>query len=43
MRVVKVKESGNETASYTYDANGNKKSEEIVLRLKDAVVPKGKK
>ena len=29
MRVVKVKESGNETASYTYDANGNKKSETL--------------
>ncbi len=29
MRIVKVKESGNETASYTYDANGNKKSETI--------------
>lgn len=27
MRVVKVKESGNETATYTYDANGNKASE----------------
>lgn len=29
MRVVKVKESGNETASYTYDANGNKKTETL--------------
>lgn len=29
MRIVKVKESGNETASYTYDANGNKKSETL--------------
>ena len=29
MRVVKVKESGNETVSYTYDANGNKKSETL--------------
>ncbi len=29
MRVVKVKESGKETASYTYDANGNKKSETL--------------
>ncbi|MCM1142199.1 MAG: hypothetical protein NC453_26815, partial [Muribaculum sp.] len=29
MRVVKVKESGNETASYSYDANGNKKSETL--------------
>lgn len=27
MRVIKVNESGNETVSYTYDANGNKKSE----------------
>lgn len=27
MRIVKVLESGNETASYTYDANGNKASE----------------
>ena len=29
MRVIKVKESGNETASYTYDANGNKASETL--------------
>ena len=29
MRVVKVKESGQETVSYTYDANGNKKSETL--------------
>ncbi|MCM1529707.1 MAG: DUF6531 domain-containing protein [Alistipes sp.] len=29
MRIVKVKESGNETVSYTYDANGNKKSETL--------------
>ena len=29
MRVVKVKESGNETATYTYDANGNKASETL--------------
>ena len=29
MRVVKVKESGNETVSYTYDANGNKKTETL--------------
>ena len=29
MRVVKVKESGEETVSYTYDANGNKKSETL--------------
>lgn len=29
MRVIKVKESGNETVSYTYDANGNKKSETL--------------
>ena len=29
MRVVKVKESGNETVSYTYDKNGNKKSETL--------------
>ena len=29
MRVVKVKESGKETVSYTYDANGNKKSETL--------------
>jgi len=29
MRVIKVLESGNETASYTYDANGNKKSETL--------------
>ena len=29
MRIVKVKESGSETVSYTYDANGNKKSETL--------------
>ena len=29
MRIVKVKESGNETVSYTYDANGNKKLETL--------------
>lgn len=29
MRITKVKESGHETASYTYDANGNKKSETL--------------
>lgn len=29
MRVAKVKESGNETVSYTYDANGNKKTETL--------------
>ncbi len=29
MRVVKVKESGEETVSYTYDKNGNKKSETL--------------
>ncbi len=29
MRVVKVKETGEETVSYTYDANGNKKSETL--------------
>ena len=29
MRVIKVKESSNETASYTYDANGNKASETL--------------
>lgn len=29
MRVSKVKESGKEIASYTYDANGNKKSETL--------------
>ena len=29
MRIVKVKESGNETASYTYDKNGNKKTETL--------------
>lgn len=29
MRIVKVKESGNETVSYTYDANGNKKTETL--------------
>lgn len=29
MRVIEVKESGNETVSYTYDANGNKKSETL--------------
>ena len=29
MRVVKVKESGNETVTYTYDANGNKASETL--------------
>lgn len=29
MRIVKVKESGNETVSYTYDANGNKASETL--------------
>ena len=29
MRVVKVKESGNETVSYTYDENGNKKTETL--------------
>ena len=29
MHVVKVKESGEETVSYTYDANGNKKSETL--------------
>ncbi len=29
MRIVKVKESGVETVSYTYDANGNKKSETL--------------
>ena len=29
MRVTKVKENGDETASYTYDANGNKASETL--------------
>ena len=29
MRVVKVKEAGEETVSYTYDRNGNKKSETL--------------
>ena len=29
MRVIKVKESGSETVSYTYDANGNKKTETL--------------
>lgn len=29
MRMIKVKESGNETASYTYDANGNKATETL--------------
>ena len=29
MRIVKVMESGNETVSYTYDANGNKKTETL--------------
>lgn len=29
MRIIKVLESGNETASYTYDANGNKASETL--------------
>ncbi len=29
MRIVKVKESGEETVSYTYDKNGNKKSETL--------------
>ncbi|MDE5916809.1 MAG: RHS repeat-associated core domain-containing protein, partial [Oscillospiraceae bacterium] len=29
MRVVRVKESGEETVTYTYDANGNKKSETL--------------
>ncbi len=29
MRISKVKESGTEVASYTYDANGNKKSETL--------------
>ena len=29
MRVVKVKEAGEETVSYTYDRNGNKKSENL--------------
>jgi len=29
MRIVKVKESGNDTVSYTYDKNGNKKTETL--------------